>query len=137
MCQLDKEVIREKVLCSDINSSVHMCLPLHLILMGGIYYDPPSERLDCLRLSIRLYPEAAGINDGTGRTSYDHAILNEVSPYIQRLLLCADPNINPTELHRFNFEPRRMAVVANTYQIMYSRLRAEYKNLLRHHISFL
>lgn len=65
-----------------------------------------SKTADCIRRLIKYYPEAAGIKDGKGKTPYDFTIEKNVSSYIQRLLL----RVNPIELHRLNYQQRRMAM---------------------------
>lgn len=69
-----------------------------------------SEKADYLRLLLKRYTEAAGIKDGGGKTPYDLAFENGCSSYIQRLLLRADPIINPTELNRLNYVQRKMVM---------------------------
>jgi hypothetical protein len=69
-----------------------------------------SEGADCFRLLISLYPQAAGIKNHHGQSPYEYARQNGKSSYMLRLLLRADPTINPDELHKLNYAERRQAM---------------------------
>lgn len=144
--QADVTVVKDRVIYSNITSSRHLFLPLHILISehNADYVLPLSNLANHMRLLIKLYPEAAGIKDGAGLTPYDLAVDQEFSPYFQRLLLQADPTINPNELHRLNYNERRLAmflafraVVAVPKLTIWGQLRMADKNLLRHVISFL
>lgn len=66
------------------------------------FITPLSKEMDCLRFSLKLYPEpeATEIKDGKNKISCDFAVSRSLSPFDCRLLLLADPTINPIKLHR-------------------------------------
>ena len=103
----------------DTSSSWHLALPLHLAVGHFTLHSPTSPAADIFRYLLNLYPAAAMIADGRGNTPYALAIRNKirngddkhiVHPYFVRLLLRACPALNPTELHRLNYEERRMGL---------------------------
>lgn len=139
-------MIRDKVINPDTNNGWHLSLPLHLLVRLEDFHlvTPVSKEADWLRLFLKLYPEAAGIKDGEGKTPYGYVILKNCSPFVQRLLLHADRTIDPINLHRLNYSERRFAVflafkaiIVSTELTIFTRLRAEDKSLLRHVVSFL
>lgn len=145
LCQVDQQVIREKAICSN-SDTMHMSLPLHMLVRRKDYnfITPISKVADCFRLLIGYYPEAAGIMDGKRKRPSDFAVSLNLSPYVQRLLLPANPTIDPIELHRLNYEQRRMvmflaftAVMENNELNMWKRLRGKNTDLFRYCVSFL
>ncbi len=100
-----------------------------------------------LRWLLRLYPEAAGIEGGMGaekKTPYQLAVDRNLPEYYLRLLLRAAPTLDPVELHRLNFEQRRMAMflafratAATMEAPLLARLRGESKDLVYRVVSFL
>ena len=126
-------------------------LPLHLFIhefKDLLSESLVSEEADCFRMLLRCYPEAAGIMGGVGsrfnKTPYQLAVDKKLPPYCLRLLLRAAPNLNPAELHRLNYEERRMAmflafcaVTSDVQTLLLARLRFEKKDLVKHVISFL
>ena len=128
-------------------------LPLHLFisprpLSAPLRCNPVSELADVFRLLLRLYPEAAGIEGGVGaafkKTPYQMAVDYKLSDYFLRLMLRAAPTLNPPELHRLNYEERRMAmflafkaIAATTDAPLVARLRGENKDLVQRVVSFL
>ena len=91
-------------------------LPLHHIIKWNSKSLCDSlllKEADFFRMLLRLYPEAAGISAGVGaskKTPYQLAVRKALPPYYHRLLLRAAPNLNPAELHRLNYEERRMGM---------------------------
>ena len=124
-------------------------LPLHFFVASGALNDssPLSEVANFFRMMLRWYPEAAGIEAGTGRakkTPYQLAVDERLDPYYRRLLLRAAPDLNPAELHRLNFAERRMAmfmafraITTGITPLLMARLRFENKDLVKHVVSFL
>ncbi len=130
-------------------------LPLHLFVNVNSIYShnltPPatSDYADVFRWLLRVYPEAAGIEGGVGaewkRTRYQLAIDRNLPKYYRRLLLRAAPTLNPAELHRLNYEERRMAMFlafkATTARLqkpfLLARLRGVNKDLVQRVVSFL
>ena len=104
--------------------------------------DLTSPAADAFRLLLRLYPEAAGIESGREaddlETPYQVALQYNLPTYYRRLLLRAAPHLDPAELHRLNWEERRLAmyvasaVAARTPTSLFAS-----KDLLRHVVSFL
>ena len=126
-------------------------LPLHRLIKhqtGLLCGSFLSKEADCFRLLLCLYPEAAGIVGGIGvvfkKTPYQLAVDENLPPYFLRLLLRAAPDLNPAELHRLNYEERRMAMFLafkaqskNIEPLLMARLRFAKKDLVKHVISFL
>jgi len=167
MCQIDEQVIRDVVLCTEPTPCTNLSNPLHIMTRefgrrnfppefftfslekplpfgqgGG--YSPVSKGADCLRLLISLYPEAAGIDNHNGKSPYEYARHNGECPYMLRLLLRAAPTINPDEFHRLNYMERRQAmflafraIVSSSEVSIWRKLKIEDENLLRYVVSFL
>jgi ankyrin repeat protein len=123
-------------------------LPLHFLLdRFRDKNDPPVSRINMLRLLLRYYPEGAGKADHLGDSPYDLAVKVGMSTLIQRLLLRADPTIDPTELRRLNYVERRMAMflaysampqnTSNSFVARLRRVKNKDESLLRLIISFL
>jgi hypothetical protein len=90
-------------------------LALHIMLRSPNrqFLDPLSEDAEALRFILREYPTATGISsEGTQRreTPYAMSVRLDLPAYVRRLLLIACPSMDPTELHRLNYEARRGAV---------------------------
>ena len=104
-----------------------------------------TKEADCFRMFLRWYPEAAGIEGVDHRlTPYQLAVDGNLPPYYLRLLLRAAPDLNPAELHRLNYEERRMAMflafkaqTKNIEPLLLARLRFAKKDLVEHVMSFL
>lgn len=111
-CRPDGQAVRDKVIHPDPNDDRHLTLPLHMLVSLNDFQliTPLYKEADCLRVLLSYYPEAAGIEDGHGFSPYDHAVSKNCCPYVQSLLLRADPPINPAELHRLNYSELRMAM---------------------------
>ena len=136
---------------TDTNCKWNGWLPLHYIInwnVEALCGSLLSKEADYLRLFLRWYPEAAGIEGGIGArykmTPYQLAVDMSLPPYYLRLLLCAAPNLNPAELHRLNYAERRMAMFlafrARTFATeppFLARLRFAKIDLVKHVISFL
>ena len=125
-------------------------LPLHFMIKSSVFGlpCPLSEEAGFFRLMLRWYPEAAGIEAGTGsmkKTPYQLALdCSNPDPYYLRLLLRAAPNLNPAELHQLNYAERRMAmfmafkaITTGITPLLIARLRFENKDLVKHVVSFL
>ena len=129
-------------------------LPLHLFIqyqfsdLKIVAHAAISEAADTFRWLLRLYPEAAGIEGGVGAanktTPYQLAVDTKRQNYFLRLLLRAAPTLNPAELHRLNYEERRMAmflafraVTPSIKAPLVARLRGENKDLVQRVVSFL
>ena len=124
-------------------------LPLHVFvhLQVDLDYSDSSGPIEMLRSLLRIYPEAAGIKvavDDDEKTPYQIAVDQELPDSYLRLLLRAAPTLNPPELHRLNYEQRRMAMflafkaITATMEVpLLVRLRGESKDLVRRVVSFL
>ena len=127
-------------------------LPLHLFIRRQsdsltTGSQATAETADTFRWLLRIHPEAAGIEGGVGankKTAYHIAVDKVLPDYYLRLLLRAAPTLNPPELHRLNYEQRRMAmflafkaVTATVKAPLIVRLRGESKDLVRRVVSFL
>ena len=129
----------------------HGWLPLHMFIFSHyaqlLSCLPFSDAADCLRMLLRLYPEAMGIEASTGgahrKTPYQLAVDNNVDPYYLRMMLRALPDYNPADLHRLNYAERRMAMflafkaVSSDDRLLLPRLRFTNKDLLKRVVSFL
>ena len=100
------------------------------------------------RWLLRLYPEAAGIECGVGtlhkKTPYQMAVILRLPDYYRRLLLRAAPTLHPAELHRLNYNERRMAMflafratTATMDAPLIARLRGQSRDLVQRVVSFL
>jgi hypothetical protein len=99
---------------------------------------------DCFRLLLSLYPAAAGIEDDHLRSPYDMAVSNDLSACFIRLLLAADPTIDPVRRHDLNFAARRQgmflafrAISNNVELTIWSKMLLKGRDLLQHIISYL
>jgi ankyrin repeat protein len=138
LCNTDESVVREK-------ESALQQLPLHLL----IAYKPPrievSDEGDCFCLFLQLYPASAGVKDGHLKTPYDLAVSKGLSVYFIRLLLNANPCIDPIKKRNLNYAARReglflafRALCATHEPIIWAKLRNEGdRDLLRRVISYL
>jgi hypothetical protein len=153
LLDLDGTAVKERCAPPDTTQANYGQLPLHLICQGEKYIDgyvlmmemtELSEKGDCFRLLLRLYPAAASIKDGQGNTPYDIAVSSNLSTYFLRLLLAVDPSLDPMQRHNLNFAARRegmflafMALSSNYEPSIWANLRYEDKHLLEHVISYL
>jgi ankyrin repeat protein len=118
-------------------------LPLHCFLRG----EDPSWCIEMLRELLRCYPMAAGKENSKGITPYQIAVKEGMSTLIRRLLLRADPTIDPAELRRLNYEERRMAMflvfsaipkdITDSFVVRLRRLKNKDQSLLRLIVAFL
>jgi ankyrin repeat protein len=145
LCNADGTVVRDKRTPPDSDDVGSGQLPLHLL----IKYQPPkleiSEEGDCFRLFLRLYLASAGIKDGHLNSPYDLAIqrYRTLSVYFIRLLLSADPTIDPVKRHNLNYEARRegmflafRALSTNLEPTIWTKIR-EQRDLLARVMSYL
>jgi hypothetical protein len=120
LCKADETVVRDKFTPSNsiLNpnpnppnigefNEVEDCLPLYLLIKFKPLIAELSDEGDCLRLFLRLYPASAGIEDGHSISPYDLAVSKNLSKYVLRILLAADPTIDPVRRGNLNFEARK------------------------------
>jgi hypothetical protein len=110
LCDINATVVKHKCTPSDNTSPRSGMLPLHLLIERHSPIAEVSDEGDCLCLLLRLYPAAAGIKDDHSRSPYDMAVSKDLSAYFLRLLLAADPTINPVRRHDLNFAARRQGM---------------------------
>jgi ankyrin repeat protein len=144
LCNKDWTVVRDKCTPSGITEQHSGMLPLHYLLDYRPSISEVSEEGDCFRLLLRLYPAAAGIKDGHSRSPYDMAVSNDLSAYFLRLLLAADPDIEPVRRHDLNFAARRQgmflafrAISSVLEPSIWSKMRLKGRDLLQHVVSYL
>jgi hypothetical protein len=147
LCDADESVVREKR-----TKYSNGKLPLHAFIHCRHHISEVSDEGDCFRLLLRLYPAAAGIKDDksnkvTNQTipmsPYDLAINNKLSTYFVRLLLRADPNIDPLKRHNLNFEARKQglflafrAISGDRKPPILAKIRSEGLDLIRYVFSY-
>jgi ankyrin repeat protein len=120
-------------------------LPLHtLIETQSQKISELSNEGNCFRLLLRLHPAAAGIEDDNSESPYDMAVSEGLSAYFLRLLLSADPTIDPERRHDLNFAARRQgmflafsALSSNIEPTIWIKLRLKGRDMLEHTISYL
>jgi hypothetical protein len=102
-----------------------------------------SVEADCFRYLLNLYPHAASIKDGENESPYDIAVRLDRGDYFQRLLLNADPTIEPQRRRDLNYAARREAMFlafralsSNHDSNIWILLRCESRDLLTHAISY-
>jgi hypothetical protein len=147
LCNVDATVVRDKhtpFWIPTIKSSGQ--LPLHGLIWRSKFREVPevSDEADCFRLFLRLYPAAAGIKEGSSRSLYDLAVSDNWNSYFIRLLLSADPTINPIRRHNLNFAARRQgmflafrALSSDKKPTIWAKMRLKGRDLLEHVISYL
>ena len=94
-------------------------IPFYLLFRRPDISEPVSQRANIFRLLLKLYPAAANIKNEYGNTPYTLAVDRHLDTYFIRLLLRADPLINPQELHRLNYQERRMALFISSGTAIY------------------
>jgi ankyrin repeat protein len=144
LCDMDWTVVRDESTPSDITLPHSGMLPLHFLLQYQSLIAEVSHEGDCFRLLLRFYPAAAGVKDDHLWSPYDMAVSNDLSAYFLRLLLSADPTIDPVSRHNLNFAARRQgmflafrALSSNVEQSIWAKLRFKGRDLLQHVISYL
>jgi hypothetical protein len=147
LCDIDESLVREKCAAQSGRLPLHVfILFLHAVYKGSrnSTLSEVSDKGDCFRLLLRLYPAAAGIKDDRLKTAYDTAVKKKISVYFIRLLLAADPALDPVKRRDLNFEARRQgmflafrALSSNADLIILAKLRFEDRDLLQHVISYL
>jgi hypothetical protein len=95
LCIADETVVRDKCTPSNIDDPQFEQLPLHFLIAYKTLRLEISGEADCFRLFLSHYPASAGIKDGHKNSPYDLAILEDLSTYFVRILLAADPTIDP------------------------------------------
>jgi serine/threonine protein kinase HipA of HipAB toxin-antitoxin module len=123
-------------------------LPLHMLMYR--FKDGerlPSDGVELLRVILRCHSLAAGSPDSDGITPYTMAVKSRMPTLIKRLLLRADPTIDPVELRRLNYIERRMAMflaysavpqtMSDSFAVRLRRLANKHQTLLRLIVSFL
>jgi hypothetical protein len=143
-CDTDWTVVRDKCTPSRITSPRSGMLPLHFLIENWSPISEVSDEGDCFRLLLSLYPAAAGVKDDHSRSPYDMAVSKNLSAYFIRLLLAADPTIDPVRRHDLNFAARRQgmflafrALSSNVEPTIWSKMRCKGRDLLQHVISYL
>jgi hypothetical protein len=107
-----------------------------------------SSKGDCFRLLLSLYPTAAGIKDDHSRSAYDMAVFMNLSAYFIRLLLVADPTIDPVIIYDLKFAARKQgmflvvslafrALSSNIEPTIWAKIRLKERDLLEHAICYL
>jgi hypothetical protein len=141
LCNADATVVRVKR--TTVSRSEQ--LPLHILIRyRSKNISEVSSEGDCFRLLLRLYPAAASVEDGLSLRPYDLAVSKNLSTYFIRLLLSADPTINPVRRHDLNFAARRQgmflafrALSSNIEPTIWTKMRLKGRDLLEHVISYL
>jgi hypothetical protein len=143
LCIVDATVVRDKCPSTNIHDFSGQ-LSLHIIIELFPSMSEVSDEADCFRLFLRLYPAAAGIEDDESNSPYDLAVGCGLSPYFKRLLLAADPTIDPIRRHNLNFAARRRgmflafsALSSNVEPTIWAKMRLKGRDLLEHVISYL
>jgi hypothetical protein len=144
---IDRTVIRQKGTPPDTERWLlkHSGkLPLHFSIQGLPEMSEVSDEGDCFRLLLNLCPAAAGIKDNNSQSPYDIAVSRNMSTYYIRLLLHADPSIDPVKRGKLNFTVRRegmflafRALSRNIEPSIWSKIRYEDIDLLKHIITYL
>jgi hypothetical protein len=148
LCSIDETVVRDKCTPPDTTDSRYQQLPLHLLIeYNSSIFEPMLEvsvKGDCFRLFLRLYPASAGIKDSHSKTPYNLAVEKNFSAYFRRLLLSADPTIDPVERSNLNFTARKegiflafRALSTNLEPTIWANIRHQGKDLLARVISYL
>jgi ankyrin repeat protein len=144
LCDIDATVVKDKCTPSDNTSPCSGMLPLHLLIGCHSPIAEVSNEGDSFRLLLSLYPAAAGITDDHSRSPYDMAVSKNLSAYFLRLLLAADPTINPVRRHDLNFAARRQGMFlalrvlsSHAKPTIWTKLRLKGRDLLQHVISYL
>jgi hypothetical protein len=144
LCNTDKLVVRDKCTPTATISTRSLQLPLHIL----IRFKPPrtevSDEGDCFRLFLQLYPASAGVKNGHLETPYDLAVSEGLSVYFIRLLLNADPTIDPVQRRNLNYAARReglflafRALSTTAKATIWAESRHEHRDLLKRVISYL
>jgi ankyrin repeat protein len=110
LCDIDATVVRGKITPNDITEINSGKLPLHSLIECRSLMTRVSDEGDFFRLLLRFHPATAGIKDDHSRIPYDIAVANNLSTYFLRLLLSADPTIDPVQRHNLNFQVRRQGM---------------------------
>lgn len=144
LCDIDSTVVRAKFTppSRDLRSGY---LPLHTLICYKYWaISELSDEGDCFRLLLRLYPAAAGIEDDHLDSAYDKAVSKNLSAYFLRLLLSADPTIDPVRMHTLNFEARRQgmflafsALTSDVEATIWTKIRLKGRDILQHVVSYL
>jgi hypothetical protein len=145
LCNIDATVVRDKCTPSDVNEHGSGWLPLHAFVQHQSQkISELSNEGNGFRLLLRLYPAAAGIGDDKSESPYDIAVSKNLSAYFLRLLLSADPTIDPERRHDMNFAARRQgmflafsALSSNIEPTIWVKLRLKGRDLLEHTTSYL
>lgn len=106
LCDTDESVVKDKCTPSNTNISQSQQLPLHLFIDHHLRIMEVSNEGDCFRLLLRLYLAAAGIKYGRLESLYDLAVRNNLSVHFLRLLLNAEPTIDPVSRSNLNYVAR-------------------------------
>jgi hypothetical protein len=158
ICNVDESVLKDICIPNfDIDSSMdnmdrYEQLPLHL-LTARMRGNPPISELsdegDCFRLFLRMYPASAGFKNRHNCSPYNLANSwiyrsEKLSVYFRRLLLAADPTIDPMERRNLNYAARRdgmflafKALSVNGDPTIWSNLKHKGNDLLARVLAYL
>jgi ankyrin repeat protein len=144
LCDSDESGVRDKCTPTDITSSWSQRLALHLLIRYNLPRTEVSDEGDCFRLFLLLNPASTGVKDGYLETLYDLAVSEGLSVYFIRLLLNADPSIDPVQRRNLNYVARRermflafRALYSSVEPTIWAKLRYEHRDLLQRVISYL
>jgi hypothetical protein len=151
ICDVDESVVKcavNNIFFGNANRPVHEQLPLHLLIVNNPPQTELSDEGDCFRLFLRIYPGSAGIRDSNWLTPYRMAnpfdTKKQLSVYFRRLLLAADPTIDPMERRDLNYEARRdgmflafTALSVDGEPTIWSKLRHKGNDLLARVLAYL
>jgi hypothetical protein len=145
LCNVDATVVRNKRSPATRFGQLPLhCLIEHRSIRSFREMSEVSQEADCFRLFLVLYPAAAGIRDGHLRSPYDLAVSNNLRSYFIRLLLSADPTIDPVQRQELNFAARRQgmflafrALSSDIEPTIWTKMRLKGRDLLEYVISYL
>jgi hypothetical protein len=145
LCDIDVTVVRDKCTFPTVQPN-RKCgqLPLHVLIQcpRGSTAEV-SDKGDCFRFLLQIYPAAAGIKDDHSNTLYDLAVARKMKVYFRRLLLAAVPALDPIERRELNYQARRQgmflvfrAVSSDKKSTIWANLCFEGLDCLQHVIPF-
>jgi hypothetical protein len=143
LCNVDTTVVRDTC-TSDTTYQNSSRFPLHILLDAFSSMSEVSDEADCFRLFLSLYPAAASIEDDNAESPHDLAVAWSMSTYFIRMLLAADPTIDPVRRHNSNFVARReglflafKALSSDVEPTIWVKMRLRGRDLIEHVISYL
>jgi hypothetical protein len=109
LCNVDESIVREKCTPSDTSKRYSGQLPSYF-LSPQPHIPIISDKGDFFHLLRKLYPAAADIKDDHSKSLYDKAVVCNMRVYFIRLLLRADPKIDPLKRCDLNYEGRKRGI---------------------------